>query len=165
MSSDTKARLLAETSIPRPSGLVDASGRAISSRPPEKVTAVKFLRTMAEQAGGVHTPQGQAIHRAAGHMVMLHEELRRCSQLKDLSGEHTRARLEAAAEGIYNVARVKMIEASDGQRIPDAWGIMLEHRPDEAEGYVHMAIAALGGPVFIPPCTDEEAAECTPQDS
>jgi hypothetical protein len=164
VSSDTKARLLAETTS-RPSGLVDASGRALSSRPPERVTAVKFLRTLAEQSGGIRTPQGQAIHRAAGHMVMLHEELRRLGQLKDLSGEHTREKLEAAAEGIYNVMREKMIRASDGKVVPDAWGMCLQHRSEEAEGYIHMALAALGGPVFIPPCTDEEAAECTPQDS
>jgi hypothetical protein len=157
-----KNRLLnGEAFIPGPK-LVDSSGRALSSnmqKEPERVTAVKFLRTP-RRAGGRHRDtQGQAIHRAAGHMVMLYEELKRCSMLKETSGEHTRERLEAAAEGIYNVMREKMITAVAGRIVPDAWGVTLAHRPEEAEGYVHMAIAALGGPVFIPPCTDEEAAE------
>lgn len=165
---DVKSRLLnGEAFIPGPR-LVDSSGRALSSsmtREPEKVTAVKFLRSLAEQAGGIRTPQGQAIHRAAGHMVMLHEELRRVALLKDTSGEHSREKLEAAAEGIYNVMREKMIRSTDGKIVPDAWSACLAHRPEEAENYIHMAIAALGGPVYIPPCTEEEAAECTPQDS
>lgn len=157
---DPKSRLLAGQPIPTHSGLVDAQGRAlVSEKPPERVTAVKFLRNLADQAGGVRTPQGQAIHRAAGHMVMLYEELKRCGALKELSGEHTQERLRAAAEGIYNVARQKIIETTGGARVPDAWELVLQHRPEEAEGYIGMAIAALGGPVFIPPCTEEEAAE------
>jgi hypothetical protein len=165
---DIKNRLLnGEAFIPGPR-LVDSSGRALVSTPnkePERVTAVKFLRTLADQAGGIRTPQGQAIHRAAGHMVKLYEELKRCSVLKDLSGEHSREKLEAAAEGIYNVMRMKMIESSGGKVVPDEWIHCITNRPEEAENYIHMATAALGGPVFIPPCTEEEAAECTPQDS
>jgi hypothetical protein len=157
---DIKNRLLnGETFVPGPR-LVDSRGQAlVPDKPPERVTAVKFLRTLAEQAGGLRTPQGQAIHRAAGHMVMLHEELRRVSVLKDTTGEHSREVLLAAAEGIYNVAREKMITTSEGRMVPDAWEMVLRDRPEEAEQYVHMAVAALGGPVFIPPCTDEEAAE------
>lgn len=162
--SDKRARLLGQSH----SGLVDARGDPLVSpkqRPLEQLTAVKFLRTMAEEAGGLKSPRGQALHRAAGHFITLHEELRRTALLKDLSGEHSRERLAAAAEGIYNVARQKMIEATGGERVPDAWEVMLRDRPGEAEGYIHMAIAALGGPVYVPPCTEEETAECKFQDS
>jgi hypothetical protein len=148
--------------------LLDAQGRPIAAKPvaepkpPERVTAVKFLRKLAEDAGGIRTPHGQAIHRAAGHMVKLHEELHRCAQLKDLSGEHTPERLDAAASGIYEIARQALIEKSGGERVPDAWDVVVRERPEEARMYIGMAIAALGGPVYTPPCTAEEAAEPDP---
>lgn len=165
MSDQLKSRLLnGEAFVPGPK-LIDTSGRAlIPDKAPERVTAVKFLRGLAEEFGGINTSKGQAIHRAAGHMVMLHEEMRRLGHLKDLAGEHTREKLEAAAEGIYNVTRHKVMEATGGQRVPDAWAMVLKDRPEEAENYIHMATAALGGPVYVPPCTDEEAEECK-QDS
>lgn len=137
--------------------LLDASGRPLSRpRPPEKMTAVKFIRKLAEEAGGINTPQGQAIHRLAMHFIRLQEELVRCAQLKDLSGDHTAGRIDAAAEGVYAVASERLERATQGQVVPDAWAVVCRDRPEEADSYRHMAIAALGGPVYPPVASDQD---------
>lgn len=146
--------------VPKKPGLVGLNGQPLAPpRPPEKITAVKFIRKLADDMGGIHTPRGQAIHRLAGHFIKLQEELARCGQLKDLTGDHTPERIDAAAAGIYEVARHQMARASGGQQVPDEWPVICRDSPQEAEMYRVMALAALGGPVFIPVASAEDIAE------
>lgn len=137
--------------------LLGANGQPVQTRPPEKVTAVKFIRNLARQQGDIHTPQGQALHRVAAHMIRLQEELERCSRLHDLRGEHTPEILDAAAKGIYGIAQEQM-HRTTGKR-PDDWEVVTRDRPEEAQMYHHMAIAALGGPIFPPLASPEEMEE------
>lgn len=135
--------------------LLDVNGRPIQVRPPEKISAVKFIRKLAEEAGGITRPQGAALHRLAGHMIRLQEELERVSHLHDLQGDHTPERIEASARGIYAVASEQVTRSSEGRIVPQPWDAVVAERPAEAEVYRTMALAALGGPVF-PPVGDAE---------
>lgn len=137
--------------------LLDASGRPVSpARPPEKMTAVKFIRKMAEDAGGVNTAHGQALHRLAMHFITLQEELARVGRLHDLSGDHSPERIDAAAKGIYMVAADQVSRQSGGQMTPEPWERVVQDRPAEADAYRAMATAALGGPVFPPAASPED---------
>jgi len=149
--------------VPEKPALVGLNGQPLipprPARPPEKITAVKFIRKLGDDLGGIHSARGSAVHRLAGHFIALQEELARVGQLKDLSGDHTPERIDAAAAGIYAVARHEMAKASGGERIPDDWPVVVRERPEEAEMYRVMALAALGGPVFIPVASAEDLAE------
>lgn len=146
--------------------LLDAQGRVIATskpaRPPEKMSAVKFIRKLAEEAGGIQTAHGQALHRLAGHFISLQEELERVAALKDLTGEHSPERIEASAQGIYNVAKEATERGSNGRIVPDPWPVV-SAREDQSEANVYrtMAVAALGGPCFFPVGTPEERGQPT----
>ena len=124
-------------------------------RPPERISTVKFLRTKAEEAGGIRTTPGQALHRAAGHFIRLQEELERCRLVTQSilsSGDQgvDDQFLDAAAAGIYGVARLRAMIASDHSVVPPEWATL---DAPAKEPYLLMARAAHGEPVVEYPAT------------
>lgn len=94
---------------------------------------LKFIRTQAEQMGGVRTPRGQAMHRAAAHVQRLEELVDRL-----VRGPGSES-LEQTARVLHGLARDRVV--AQGGPSPPLWGQM---SPDERVFWLTMARAARG---------------------
>lgn len=122
----------------------------------ERITSVGFLRSVAQASGGLRTPRGQGLHRAAAQMIKMHEQLTIANHTIAHRFDGSETMLVESARRIYDIAREETIRASGGTQDPPTW----EGLPDDDSRarFVRMAMAAHGMAVYEVPATDEEIA-------
>ena len=118
----------------------------------ERITTVKFLRKQAKDAGDLKTPRGQALHKAAGHLVRLQEELDRLAALA--AAATPESTVEFGAQGIHRVFETEMAATRPGYP-GQAWESLNE---EAREQFRQMCRGALGWPIVERAMDDADAA-------